>query len=151
MTQPAIAPSPPRAQPLATEETLFEGSPALVPSLGALAFAVLTLGIGLVVLWARRGGTRVRITTQRVIVDRGLFGKTLDQLDLYRISDFVVERPFGQRLLGTGNIRLKTLDATTPDVTLHGLRTDVLALYERMRAAVEAEKGRKGVRLIDNE
>src|SRR5690606_34412010 len=133
----------------AAEETLFEGAPALVPSVGALALAILTLGLWLVVLWVRRGGTHVRITSQRVIVDRGLFGKTLDQLDLYRISDFVVERPFGQRLLGTGNIRLKTLDATTPDVTLHGLSTDVLALYERMRAAVEVAKERRGVRLID--
>jgi hypothetical protein len=151
MTQPATAMTPQSAQPLATEETLFEGSPALVPSAAALLLAVLTLGLGLVFLWARRGGTHVRITTQRVIVDRGLFGKTLDQLDLYRVSDFVVERPFGQRLLGTGNIRLKTLDATTPELHLTGLKTDVLALYERMRTAVEAAKERRRVRLVDEE
>lgn len=147
----AAALAPTRPQPLAGEETLFEGSPSLVPSLGALLFAILTLGLGLVVLWWKRGGTLYRITTQRVVVDRGLFGKTLDQLDLYRISDFVVERPFGQRVMGTGNIRLKTLDATTPELVLAGIPTDVLALYERMRAAVETAKEKRLVRLVENE
>lgn len=147
----AAALAPARPQPIAGEETLFEGSPSLVPSLGALLLAIVTLGLGLVVLWWKRGGTVYRITTQRVVVDRGLFGKTLDQLDLYRISDFVVERPFGQRVMGTGNIRLKTLDTTTPELVLAGIPTDVLALYERMRSAVEIAKEKRLVRLVENE
>jgi len=151
MTQPSSALAPVSPSSLAGEEILYEGSPSLIPGLGSLLFVILTLGLGLVVLWWSRQGTSYRITSQRIIVDRGLFGKTLDQLDIYRVSDFVVERPFGQRILGTGNIRLKTLDGTSPDLVLHGLKTDVLALYERMRNAVEAAKKDRGVRLIENE
>lgn len=150
----AVSPGPSGLSPAPNagpEETLFEGSPALIPGLGALIFAVLTVGLGLVYLWWRRQGLRYRITTQRIVVDRGLFSKTLDQVDLYRISDFVVERPFGQRLLGTGNIRLRTLEKSAPELELGALPTDVVALYEKMRVAVEAAKQARAVRVVDME
>ncbi len=54
-------------------------------------------------------------------------------------------------MMGTGNIRLKTLDHSSPEVVLSALSTDVLALYERMRAAVEQAKDRRNVRLVENE
>jgi len=133
----------------AGEEVLFEGHPALVSSLGALVLSILTLGLGLLVLLWRSRSQHYRITTQRVVVERGIFSKRLDQIDLYRINDYVVERPFFQRLLGTGNIVLEALDKTTPELELHGLKTDVVALYEKLRQATEAEKRQRGVRLVD--
>lgn len=131
------------------EELLFEGHPALVPSLGPLLLAVITLGLSLLYAWATSRATRYRITNQRVVVETGLLSKRLDQIDLYRIHDYVVERPLGQRLLGTGNLILRTQDRSTPAVTLHGLSTDVVVLYERLRNATEAEKRRRGVRVLD--
>ncbi len=82
MNQPGTAIAPVTPQPLVTEEVLYEGSPALIPGLGSLLFVILTVGLGFIWLWWKRGGTTYRITSQRVIVDRGLFGKTLDQLDI---------------------------------------------------------------------
>ena len=133
------------------EETLFEGHPAVLPGLGALLLAVLTLGIALLFFLMRSRAITYKVTTRRVIVERGLLSKRLEQVDAYRIKDYVVERPFGQRLLGTGNLQLITMDTTTPQVELHGLPTDVVALYERLRAAAEADRGRRGVRIVDNE
>ena len=120
-----------------------------MPDLGTLLAAILTLGLWLLVAWAKSRGTHYRITDQRVVVESGLLSKRLDQIDLYRIHDYVVERPLGQRMLGTGNLILSTQDRSTPAVRLHGLRTDVVALYERLRAATEAEKRRRGVRVLD--
>ena len=134
-----------------TEETLFDGHPAAVASFGALLLAVLTLGLGWIYLYASAKATHIKVTTRRVIVERGLLSKRLEQVDAYRIKDFVVERPLGQRLLGTGNLQLLTMDATAPRVDLYGLRTDVVALYERLRAATEADRMRRGVRIVDNE
>jgi hypothetical protein len=82
-------------------------------------------------------------------VETGLFSKRLDQIDLYRIHDYVVERPLGQRLMGTGNLVLSTQDRSTPAVTLAGLSTDVVQLYEQLRKATEQEKRRRGVRVLD--
>lgn len=136
---------------LPQEETLFEGAPALVPGLGSLLMAVLTLGLALIYFWGRRAGTTYRVTTQRIVIESGLFSKKLEQLDLYRVNDFVVERPFSQRVLGTGNLRMTTFDKSTPVVELLGLKTDVVALYEKTRAAVEAIKQSRGVRMLDME
>ena len=136
---------------IAQEETLFEGHPAALPSVGALLITVLTLGLAFIYFLLRSRGTTYKVTTKRVLVERGLLSKRLEQVDAYRIKDFVVERPFGQRLLGTGNLQLLTMDATTPTIELRGLRADVVALYERLRAAAEADRGRRGVRLVDNE
>jgi uncharacterized membrane protein YdbT with pleckstrin-like domain len=133
------------------EQVLFEGYPALVPGIGALLIAIVTLGLALVVLWFRSRGTRYRITTQRIVVDHGIFSKRLEQVDLYRIRDYTVERPFGQRLLGTGNLVIEAMDSSTPVVRIAGLPTDVVALYERLRIATEVDRRVRGVRLIDYE
>jgi uncharacterized membrane protein YdbT with pleckstrin-like domain len=134
-----------------TEEILFQGHPALIPSVGALLFAIVTLGAALLYFLVRSRGVTYKVTTRRVLVERGLLSKRLEQIDTYRIKDYVVERPIGQRLLGTGNLLLLTMDATSPNVELRGLATDVLALYERLRAAAEAERVRRGVRIIEDD
>ncbi|MBK6697735.1 MAG: PH domain-containing protein [Myxococcales bacterium] len=133
------------------EQVLFEGHPATLPSLGAWLVAIVTLGIGALVYWLRARGVRYRITTQRVIVERGILSKRMDQIDLYRINDYVVDRPLMQRIVGTGNLTLEAMDKTSRELTLRGLPTDVVALYEALRKATEDEKRRRGVRVVDYE
>lgn len=140
-----------RPTALAQEQTLFEGQPALVHSLGAMVLAFLTLGIAVFFFWFKRGGVSYRVTNQRIVIDRGIFSKKMEQIDLYRIADFTIERPFGQRVMGTGNLRLNTYDKTSPVVELTGLKTDVVQLYETLRVAVENLKQHRGVRMVDYE
>lgn len=136
----------------AGEEVLFDGHPAVVPSLGALLLVVLTLGLWLIPLLVRSRGRHFRITTRRVVVEVGLLSKRLEQVDLYRVSDYTVVRPLGQRLMGTGNLILRTLDRTSPEVPIQGIKTDVVALYERVRAATEVERSKRGgVRVMEVE
>ena len=133
------------------EETLFEGRAAMVPSIGTVLLAVLTLGVWLLVRWFKTVGLHYRITTRRIVVESGVLSKQLEQIDLYRIADYTVKRSFGQRLLGTGDLLLKTFDKTTPRLDIRDIKSDVVALYERVRAATEAEKSRRGVRMVDYE
>ncbi len=139
------------ARIMAAEQTIFEGEPAVLPGIGALLLTIVTLGIAYLVFWFRRGGVKYRITTQRIVIDSGIFSKKMDQIDLYRVNDFQVERPFSQRLMGTGNIRIQTFDKTNPEVALLGVRGDVVMLYEKIRAAAEAAKQARGVRVVDYE
>src|SRR3954470_18401455 len=140
------------AAPEPEEEVLFEGYGALVPSIGSLLLAIATLGLWLLPAWWRSRSRRYRLTTKRVVVETGVFGKRLEQVDLYRVNDYTVVRPVGQRLLGTGNLVLRTLDRTSPVVAIEGIRADVVALYERIRAATELEKARRGgIRVMELE
>jgi uncharacterized membrane protein YdbT with pleckstrin-like domain len=133
------------------EDILFEGRPALVPSIQILALAILTLGIWLLPRWWHRGSKLYRVTTRRIVVETGVLSKRLEQIDLYRIADYTVDRPFGQRILGTGNLLLRTFDKSTPELHVREIKTDVVALYEKLRVATEAEKTRRGVRMVDYE
>jgi hypothetical protein len=148
MTNPAPTPTP-AAVDLGSEQVLFEGYPAMVPGVGSLVICVLTLGLAVPFFWLRSRKRHYKVTTQRIVVELGLFGKRLEQVDLYRITDYVVERPFGQRMLGTGNLVLEAIDSTSPVLRLDWLPTDVVALYEKLRAATEAAKQRRGVRVVD--
>ena len=128
MNDPGVpSPAPPDVTP--QEQVLFEGNPALVPGLGLLLVCILTLGLALPFLWFRSRAKHYRLTTQRIVVEEGLFSKKLEQVDLYRITDYVVERPFGQRVMGTGNLVLEAIDSTSPVLRLSALKTDVVALY----------------------
>lgn len=133
------------------EQILFEGRPAAVPNAASWLLVVLTVGLAFVYFWMKSLGTHYRVTTKRVVIERGVLSKRMEQIDLYRIVDYVVDRPFFQRLAGTGNLVLHTMDRTSPLVELHGVKTDVAALYEKVRAASEVEKRRRGVRIVDNE
>jgi len=133
------------------EDVLFEGRPALVPSIQILALTILTLGIWLLLRWWQRGSKLYRVTTRRIVVETGVLSKRLEQIDLYRIADYTVDRPFGQRILGTGNLLLRTFDKSTPELHVREIKTDVVALYEKLRVATEAEKTRRGVRMVDYE
>jgi hypothetical protein len=53
--------------------------------------------------------------------------------------------------MGTGTLVLRTLDKTSPEVPVANIKTDVVLLYERIRAATEAEKRHRGVRVMDME
>lgn len=150
---PATAPAPAPAAPIVAtnEKVIYEGGPSLIPSLWALLLSVFTVGLALIYFVMKKKSTSYKITSQRIVIDSGLFSKHLEQIDLYRINDFQVERPFVQRLLGTGNIRMQTFDKTTPVVVLEAVRGDVVALYETIRSAVEAAKAARGVRVVDYE
>lgn len=146
-TSGAIERNPTTAQ----EHVLFEGRRAVIPNVGVLVLVILTLGLWLLPAWLGSIATRYRVTDRRIVIELGLLSKRLEQVDLYRISDYTVDRPFLQRLVGTGNLLLKTLDRTTPEVHLLGIKTDIVGLYERLREATEVDKRRRGVRVLDTE
>jgi len=133
------------------EEVLFEGRRALVPSVAVLLLVIVTLGLWLIPRWWHRASKLYRVTTRRIVVETGVLSKRLEQIDLYRIADYTVDRPFFQRVMGTGNLLLKTFDKSTPELHVREIKTDVVALYEKLRAATEAEKAKRGVRMIDYE
>jgi uncharacterized membrane protein YdbT with pleckstrin-like domain len=143
------APTPPA--PIAPEQTLFEGNPAMCPSVGSWIVSILTLGFGCLYYFFKSRAVRYKITTQRVVIETGLFSKQMNQIDIYRINGYEVERPFGQRLVGTGNLVLTAMDRSNPIVRLDNLKTDVMALYEQLRTATEEAKRARGVRVLDNE
>ena len=46
---------------------------------------------------------------------------------------------------------LETIDETTPEIRIEGIKTDVVALCERLRYCTEQERKRRGARVFDVE
>jgi len=120
-----------------TETILFDGHPALIGSATRLIIAIATLGLGAIYFWIQSNNVKYLITSQRVVVEAGIFSKNIAAVELYLINDIELEKPFGQRLLGTGNITLIGQDQTNPSLRLVRLPLDVRKLYEQLRQDIE--------------
>jgi len=166
MPAPAHTPPPPPA-----EASLWKGHPSqwihfwhyllcVLIAGGALAAIPFTAGlsaIGLVIpliLWSIRWWmtrtTIYELTTQRLRITSGILNRRLDELELYRVKDYVMEQPFILRLLGLGNLTIVTSDATTPTIAIRAI-AGVEPVREKLRTAVQAERDRKRVREVDVE
>ena len=100
--------------------------------------------------WLVIRNTVYELTSERLKLRSGVLNKQLDEVELYRVRDYKLEQPFFLRLFGLGNILLQTSDRSHPSVRLRAIR-DGEQLYERVRAAVEESRARKGVRELDVE
>jgi membrane protein YdbS with pleckstrin-like domain len=81
----------------------------------------LTFGIAYLYYWIQSVAITYEITTQRVKVERGILSKDKDNIELFRIDHFELQKPLGMRLLGQCILHLRSSDTNFPSVTLHGI------------------------------
>lgn len=130
----------------------------IVLAIAALAGIPFTGGlsaIGLVipivwwpVAWWLIRSTVYELTTQRLRISRGILNRRLEELELYRVKDYVMNQPLFLRLFGLGHISVLTSDLSTPSVVLRAI-PQVADVREKLRNAVQSERDRKRVRELD--
>jgi hypothetical protein len=59
--------------------------------------------------------TFYRLTPDRLEYHRGMFGRKVDNIDLFRVVDYKMDRSVLDRILGIGTIRLFSSDKTDPE------------------------------------
>jgi hypothetical protein len=128
------------------ERTLFSGRPAALYSVGRWAVAVVTLGIAGLCYWIASLSTRFELTTQRVRIVRGVFSKSRQDTELFRIDDIVLEQPLGMRMLGHAVLTLRSTDRSTPEIRLYGI-PGLDGLAEKLRECSQRERERRGVKV----
>lgn len=80
------------------------GVPTVVPVAAWWALTILGLALVVAVNMARRRARRYTLTTDRVIVARGLIARTERTLALERVQNVTVRQSPRQRLLGIGDV-----------------------------------------------
>lgn len=100
--------------------------------------------------WIVLRATRYELTSQRISLSRGVFSKTRDAMELYRVRDITVFEPFVFRMFGVGNVVLQTSDRTNRTFTFQAVKNPS-DLADLVRQNVEGCRMRKGVREIDVE
>ncbi len=100
-------------------------------SYGLLRGAVAVLLLGLPFL----GRQKITLTTERVILAEGFWTKTRDDVEIFRIRDVVSRQALWQRLLGIGEVVIKSTEGRAEEIhVLRGVR-DPVGVSEAIRAA----------------
>jgi membrane protein YdbS with pleckstrin-like domain len=95
---------------------------AMVPSLIALPVAV-----------ARLKSTQYKVTNQRILVERGVLSKSLEEIDMRSVDDTEFRQTFLERIFGIGEVWVVSTDKVAPRVVLHGIH-DPRKIRELIRA-----------------
>jgi uncharacterized membrane protein YdbT with pleckstrin-like domain len=84
---------------------------------------------------------RYGISNQRIMVESGVFSKSLAEIDVRTIDDITFHQTLNERLMGIGEIAIRSSDATNPRVRLVGV-PDPRQVRELIRnSAYQATRG----------
>lgn len=153
-----------------TEDTIWKGHPSHLINLGThLACALLASGIivgailsGMLPLialaifplgWSLWKYLTIRcrvfvLTSERLRLYEGVLNQNIAEVELYRVKDTNISRPFWLRIFGLACIKLDTSDRTLPVVDLDAVKNG-LHVRELIRKQVEILRDRKRVREVD--
>lgn len=152
------------------EDILWKGSPSQLLNLGKFLIALLVgtaIGFGAVffppawaalvlpLVWMLWEYLKVRcriyeLSSERLRLYSGVLNQTIDEVELYRVKDTTMERPFWLRMFGLSSLYLDTSDRSHPKVELEAI-SDAVNLRETLRKQVEYWRDQKRVREVDFE
>jgi len=133
------------------EHIEWTGHPSQWRNLGWFALCLLLIPIPVAFWkWLETRSTTYTLSDQRLKFTRGVFTKTTEDLELYRVRDTKFEQSLFERLVGLGKIELFTTDETSPTISLAYI-ADAEAVREKIRGLVEARRDAKRVRYLDAE
>lgn len=81
------------------------------------------------------GRQRISVTNERVVIEQGFWTKTRDDIEIFRIRDVVSKQALWHRLVGIGDVVIKSTEGRTEEQ--HVLRgvPDPVAVSEAIRQA----------------
>ena len=115
-------------------------------------FLALTAIALLIVLWRwlDNMGAKYEVTEERLIIRRGIFAKSIDEIELYRIKDIRIDFTLINQLAGIGRLSIASSDETTRsgDLVIAGIER-AQERRETLRRLVDAARQKRSVREID--
>ncbi len=117
------------------------------------AWPLLLTAVALVIVifrWFAVMSSLYELTAERLILRRGIFLKSIDEIELYRIKDVRMDFSLLNQMAGIGTICVTSSDETTRNRELN-MRFVPKAKQRRemLRALVDAARRRRGVREMD--
>lgn len=120
---------------------------------GWLTLLLCLVGIGFVIIlikWIENFATTYEVSEERLILRRGIFVKSIDEVELYRVKDVRLDFTLINQWAGIGTITVTSSDETTRDAPL--VIRDVEganARRETLRKLVDTARQKRRVREID--
>lgn len=120
---------------------------------GWLTLLLCLVGVGLLILlakWVANLAVSYELTEDRLVLHRGIFVKSIDEIELYRVKDVRIDFTLINQIADIGTITITSSDETTRDAPL--VIRDVAharARREQLRELVNAARRLRGVREFD--
>ena len=105
-------------------------------------------GIGALMTYLKVSTTKYVLTTERLRVTTGILSTVTEDLELRRVRDSIILRPFWARLAGLGDVQVLSADASTPRMVLHAIR-DPDGVQTKMRSIVQTQWQKFNVRQME--
>jgi uncharacterized membrane protein YdbT with pleckstrin-like domain len=115
--------------------------------------ALIASAIGLVLIfwkWLQNVANRYEVTSQRLVIRRGIIMKSIDEVELYRVKDVKADFSLLGQMAGIGDITLVTSDHTARNTDF--VLAEVPHAPQRrelLRRLVEENRQRRRVREVD--
>jgi uncharacterized membrane protein YdbT with pleckstrin-like domain len=111
------------------------------------------IGVGLIIVlvkWIENLATTYELSEDRLIIRRGIFMKSVDEIELYRVKDIRLEFSLLNQWANVGNILLLSSDETTRTAPLMiSIVGDAARRREELRTLVDAARQKRRVREVD--
>ncbi|MEA3034534.1 MAG: hypothetical protein QOH04_289 [Sphingomonadales bacterium] len=111
------------------------------------------VGVGLIIVlvqWLRFVAATFEVTNDRLIIRHGIFSKSIDEIELYRVKDVRLDYSLVNQWAGIGTITILSSDETTRGAPLVvPFVEQAEARREQLRDLVDQVRRRRGVREID--
>lgn len=127
-----------------SERTLFAGHPVVIYNFWQWLAVIFSLGIAYLFYWIQSVSTSYEITTQRIRVERGLFSKLKENVELFRVDHFDLHKPLGMRLAGQCLLHLRSSDTGFATVIIFGI-PNLESLADTLRECSLRERTRRRV------
>jgi uncharacterized membrane protein YdbT with pleckstrin-like domain len=120
---------------------------------GWATLALCLVGVGLVVVlikWIENLAATFEVTEDRLIIRRGIFIKSMDEIELYRVKDIRLDFSLINQWAGIGTITIVSSDETTRQAPLVIPHVERAAeRREQLRDLVDKARQKRRVREID--
>ena len=111
------------------------------------------VGVGLIIIlvkWIANLATTYEVTADRLIIRHGIFIKSIDEIELYRVKDIRIDFSLINQWADIGTITIDSSDETTRDAPLVIPHVDAARRRrETLRALVDDARQKRRVREID--
>ena len=106
---------------------------------GPVAAAFLLWASYLIATYGLRRSVRYTLTAARLEIERGILGRRVESIELWRIRDVVLDQALLERIRGVGRITLFSSDQVEPQLQI-GPVADARHLFDRLRNRVAAAR-----------
>lgn len=102
-----------------------------------VALVIIVLAVGWAGIWVLRWRfATYHLTDRRIVMEGGILSRTAETIPLDRIQNTVIHRPFGDRLIGAGDIEIESAGRDGREI-LHRI-PKAQAFYNELLATINA-------------